>query len=94
MLFKAEIAYYDFSFPSNLKVHSHGSVVFKAEAGKGGPFECSQLVDPACSVTFFLQAVPSLESHPAQTRDYEDSSFLLACKLAFLDSTNYCLPNL
>lgn len=52
-----------------------GSVVFKAEAGRGGLAGWGQLVDAACSVTFFSRAVPPLESHPAQTRNCEESSF-------------------
>jgi len=56
-----------------------GSVVFKAEAAGSGLVGWSQLVDPVCSVTFFSQAVPSLECHhPAQLRNCKASSFVPA----------------
>lgn len=71
-----------------------GSVVFKAESGRGGLAGWSQLVDPACSGTFFSQALPSLGSHPARIRKCEESSFLPACKFASLDSKNHCYPNI
>lgn len=70
-----------------------GSVAAKAEAGRGELAGWSQFVDPACSVTFFSKSLPSLESHPAQIGNYEESSFLLSCKLASQHPRNHCLPN-
>lgn len=67
----------------------------KAGVGRGELAGWSHFVGPACSMTFFPpKSVPSLESYPAQFGNDEESSFLLACKLASLDSKNRSFPNI
>lgn len=73
-----------------------GNAVFKAETGRGGLTGWSQLVDSACSVTFFkrLFHFPPLESHSAHIRNCEEFFFAPSCKFASLDSKNHYDPNI